>query len=263
MSNPHARWQRGWVELEQKGNVGLEYVINPYLYGEIADFLTTHPGSTVVDVGAGTNMLARQFMQGNPESIPALGEIENIDQIRKNVTKFIGLEESVALIEKTTEQSGDVVVAKQFVATEDSLLPFENADVELVVSRNFLMHLPTPVLAFHLSEVARVLTDGGSYVASFLNPLFELQKILKDHVLVQPLKIDEEFEYPHGATGEYGSFRQFWKDIETYERLFSKDFSVTKVIPCIPITDAHKEEYARYYQPDLPLAFVYVLTKKR
>lgn len=261
MPNTHARWQKGWVELEEKGNVGIEYVINPYLYAEMAHFLASHPDSTVVDVGAGTNILARQFMHSNPESVPALGGIENIDEIRKNVKKIIGLEENVALVERAIERSDDVIAAQHFIATQDSALPFEDASVDLVVSRNFLMHLPTPVLAFHLSEVARVLTNGGSYIAAFLNPSFEQQKFLQHHARVEPLKIDEEFEYPHGTTGEYGSFRQFWKDIETYESYFSKNFSIAKTIPCVPITDAYKDEYARYYQPDLPLAFVYVLVK--
>jgi len=261
-------WKRLWYKLEQDGNVGIDFVINPVLYREIARFLTNHSGSGVVDFGAGTNILAIQFLYGYQSAIPGLKLISNISAVRKNIDEFIGLEGSAQLVLRGKNYLRDLgypdnIDIRHLEIKSGNKTPFDNVSVNLAVSRNFLMHLSEKDLDYHLSEVARILKRGGQYIFAFLNPEYEQKKYLNLNPNKIPLKINEKYAFAHGACGEYGIFFHYWKDLAAYEKVFKKYFKIFSKIKCLPITESFKEQYPRYYQKDLPMAFVYVLTKDK
>ncbi len=260
-------WKSLWYKLEQEGNIGIDFIVNPFLYREIANFLIDHTGSRVVDFGAGTNILAIQFMHGYQPAVPGLKSIRNIAEVRKNVDEFIGLEGSRQLVLKARNYLKDLgypndIDIQHFEIHHGNRTPFNDSSVSLAVSRHFLMHLEEKDLDHHISEVRRVLKDGGKYICAFLNPDYEQKKHRDLHPNKAPLNVNEKYSFAHGSRGEYGIFFHFWKDIYTYEKIFKKYLRISAKIECLPTTDAFKERYPRYYQKNLPLAFVYVLTKE-
>jgi SAM-dependent methyltransferase len=261
-------WEKFWHKLEQSGNIGIDFIINPYLYREIAKFLIHHSGSKVVDFGAGTNILAIQFMHGYQSVIPGLKSIPNIFKVRKNVNEFIGLEGSEQLVLKAKNYLKDLgypsnIDIKHFEIKHSNKTPLGNSSITLAVSRNFLMHLEEKDFDYHISEAARILKNGGKYILAFLNPEYEQKKYLDLYPHKTPLKVNEKYSFAHGSHGEYGIFFHYWKDIGAYEKIFRKYFKISSKIECFPITENFKEQYPRYYQKDLPIAFVYILVKKK
>lgn len=260
-------WKKLWYTLEQYGNVGIDFIINPYLYREIAEYLTHHSAAKVVDFGAGTNILAIQFMHGYQSAIAGLQSIGNISEVRKNVDTFIGLEGSQQLVLKGKNYLKDLgypsnIDIQHFEIKTNNKTSFDDLSVTLAVSRNFLMHLEEKDFDYHMAEVSRILKNDGIYIFAFLNPEYEQKKYLDLHPHKTPLKVNEKYSFAHGSHGEYGIFFHYWKDIEAYEKIFKKHFTISSKIKCFPLTDNFKEEYPRYYQKDLPMAFVYTLVKK-
>ena len=260
-------WSRLWQKLEQEGNIGIDYVINPYLYSEIAKFLIKHPSSKVVDFGAGTNILAIQFMYGYQAVVPGLKTIKDIQKARDHVSVFMGLEGSRELVTQAQRYLRDLgyppnIKAQQFEIAKGKITPFKAGSVALTISRNFLMHLEAQELEYHLGEVYKVLRSEGRYITAFLNPDYEQDKFLKQQGSKHRLVTNEKYSFTHGAHGEHGTFYHYWKDIKTYEVLFKQYFIIRKKIKCIPIIDRYKKEYPRYYKKNLPLAFVYILEKR-
>lgn len=256
-------WSSLWKKLEQTGNVGLDYAINPFLYPKLCNYLHKIEGATIVDFGAGTNILSIQFLFGYQENIDALKLCKNLELARENVKKIIGLEQSSDLVGEGKKYLSDLgfpdkVEIKKMLIGENKL-PFKDNFFDLAISRNFLMHLSIDELSFHLSEARRILKKDGHYLITILNPEYELKKYKEVHD--SNLNNGQLYSFSHGAKGENGIFYHYFKSVSQYESIFKKDFSIISKTPCVPITSQFKKEYPRYYWKNCPMAFVYDLKK--
>lgn len=252
-------WDILWEKLEQEGNVGLDYVINPRIYPEIANVLAEKTKSLVVDFGCGTNIMGIQLLYGHAQSIPALKNLGNLDQARFNTLLYLGLEGQEELVNRSRNYLEDlgnpVNIATVQTHIGDGEKLFDVESVDLCVSRNFLMHLSTDDYRKHVQYLSSILKKDGYYIFATLNPDYELAKAGRQ------LENGEKYDFAHGKEGEYGTFYHFYKTAEEYDYAL-KYFDLIKKIPCTPITDAFAPSHARYYNPEASMAFVYVLKKK-
>ena len=258
-------WVKLWSKLEQQGNVGLDYCINPVLYPKLCNKLNATENAIVVDFGAGTNIMAIQFLFGYKENIPALLRCKKLDDARQNIKKIIGIEQSPSLVKEAKKYHRDLSYPNSIDINRMNLikghkLPLKSKSVDLATSRNFLMHLSVEDLDFHLSEVYRILDTHGSYIFAVLNPDYELQKYNSD--TGKSLRDNQRYKFQHGAVGENGVFYHYYKTKDHYESLFKKNFKITKITPCTPISNEFKKSHPRYYWKKNPMAYVYELTKR-
>jgi SAM-dependent methyltransferase len=254
-----ANWESLWEKLEQAGNVGIDYIINPSLYPQIINFLAENPKSLVVDFGCGTNFMGIQLLFGYKDSIPALMDNPSLDHARFNTLLYIGIEGTVELVDQANRYLGDIGDPKNIATVQKHIDKefklFDEQSVDLCVSRNFLMHLSLEDFSSHLENVSRTLKPNGCYVFTTLNPAYELNKIGRE------LVNGEQYEFLHGKEGEYGVFYHYYKSPEYLKETMQKYFNIAKIEPCIPISDKYKETHARYYESE-PMAFTYVLKVK-
>ncbi len=253
------KWDVLWEKLEQEGNVGLDYVINPHLYPEIIDVLARTPKAFVVDFGCGTNLMGIQLLYGYANSITALKSVKQLDHARFNTTLYLGLEGQEELVERSCSYIKDLGNPANIATTNVHINDIDNAffdaeSVDLCVSRNFLMHLSVDDYVAHMSRVHSMLKKGAYYIFATLNPAYECLKAVK------VLENGERYEFAHGKTGEYGTFYHYYKSIEQYESGMI-GFEIVKKIACSPISDEFRSTHERYYDTDVPMAFVYVLKK--
>lgn len=252
-------WETLWEKLEQEGNVGLDYVINPYLYPEVIKVLAQIPKAFVIDFGCGTNLMGIQLLFGYADSIVALKDVENLEHARFNTMLYLGLEGQKELVERSSSYLKDLGNPVSLATTnahigEIDKTFFDPASVDLCVSRNFLMHLSIEDYKKHLDHVRTILKDDGFYILAILNPAYERIKIKRT------LKNGERYDFVHGKNGEYGTFFHFYKTIEQYESAMS-NFEIVKKISCLPISKQFRAAHERYYDSRVPMAFVYVLKK--
>lgn len=252
-------WEKLWEQLEQNGNVGIDYVINPSLYQEIVGCLAKTPKALVVDFGCGTNVMGIQVLFGYKNGIPALKNIAELDHARFNTLLYIGVEGSTELVSQSHKYLRDLGSPKQIATVQShidkTMSLFDEQSIELCVSRNFLMHLPASDFSAHLEYVSKILKSGGRYIFTTLNPAYELDKV--GRVMQQ----DEKYDFAHGAMGEYGVFYHYFKTAEFIDSEIAKYFVVEKKTPCRPIDDRFIHTYERYYR-DEPMAYTYVLQVK-
>ena len=260
-------WQESWNQLEKAHeNIGMDYVINPVLYRELAQTLRTNEKASLIDFGAGTHALAREFLLGNRYENVALKTIPDLNDLRSRITAAIGLEGDPALTargQKLLRNIEDERLLLQYhVVREGVYAPFANASAEIVTSRQFLMHLSTPDLMQHLKEVERILKPGGTYICTILNPEYEQRKQQELHPDKSPLIAHQAYDFSHGTTGHFPSLiPQYWRSLENYQTAFAQNFADVTCIECTPVTDRFKETKPRYYQSDCPMALVFVLKK--
>ena len=253
-------WDILWEKLEQEGNVGLDYVINPSLYPEIIRVLADKSQSIVVDFGCGTNLMGIQILYGYAQSIPALRNIINLDQARFNTKLYLGLEGQLELVNRSESYLEDIgnpvniATIQTHIGDENKNL-FDVESVDLCLSRNFLMHLSVDEYKGHIEHVKSILKKNGYYIFATLNPDYEYLKVGRK------LENGEKYDFIHGKNGEYGIFYHYHKTKEQYESLL-QGLAIEKKISCIPITDVFSSTHERYYNSDVPMAFVYVLKKK-
>jgi SAM-dependent methyltransferase len=254
-------WEGLWEKLEQSGNVGITYVINPHLYPEISSYIATHPKALVVDFGCGTNIMGIELLFGYVPTAPALQASATLGEARFNTLLYLGIEGSHELVDQSHKYLHDIGDPKN-VATVQAHIGkelnelFDENSIDLCVSRNFVMHLSPEDFDAHLQYVARMLKPNGAYIFATLTPPYELQKA-GSHT-----KPGDRYDFQHGKSGEYGIFYHYYKPQELYDEVISKYFIQEKRITCTPITDAYKNTHARYYDADVPMAYVYVLKKK-
>lgn len=251
-------WELLWEKLEQAGNVGLDYVISPYLYSRIADYLNKNSKSLVVDFGCGTNVMGIQFLFGHKNSVEALKNIQNLDVARFNILLYIGIEGSSELVEQSNKYLKDIgrpknIATLNFHIGTDLPKLFDDSSVDLCVSRNFLMHLSNEDLEFHFQYVARILKSNGKYIFATLNPAYEASKSEKQ------LTNGERYDFQHGKEGEHGIFYHYYRDENFFENILQKNFIIEEKINCFPVSEKFRETHARYYNKDIPMARVYVL----
>ncbi len=261
MINPYGkeRWGKLWEKLEQEGNVGLEYVINPYLYPAIINELVKKPRALVVDFGAGTNVLGIQFLYGYAPSIPALKDNSLLEVACFNTMLYLGLEGSTELVERSQHYMKDIGAPSNIATVlcelgKEEINLFSNEGVDLCISRQFLMHLSPEAFEVHIQAVSAMLKTDGKYIFSILNPQYEVKKVGED------LKEGERYEFTHGDHGEYGTFYHYFKSQEYFESVITKYFKIESKIECRPITDEFKKTHPRYYA-ETPMAFVYIISK--
>lgn len=257
-------WAKLWSKLEQQGNVGLDYCINPVLYPKLCNALNKSENATVVDFGAGTNIYGIQFLFGYEENIPALQKCSKLEKARQNLKRFIGIEQSTALVSEAKKYHRDLgypssIDIKKMNLVKGHKLPFKSSSVDIATSRNFLMHLSIKDLDYHLNEVRRILAKGGVYVFAVLNPAYEIRK--HNETSSDILSENERYPFLHGSDGENGIFFHYYKSLLQYESLFKKYFTVKSKMPCKPITNIFNKSHKRYYWKDCPMAFVYELKK--
>lgn len=260
-------WTRLWQVLEQQGNVGIDYFINPYLYREIAAHANKGRSITVADFGAGTGILALQFMYGYQAAVPGLSDIADLQSARGNIHHFHSFEGSRALVKKGLEYLRDIgspeeVSIAQHEIQEGSRVPIDDGTLSLAVSRNLFMHLSVHDLAYHFNEAHRILTKGGVYICALLNPEYEQGKYARANPKKKPLANNQRYAFAHGASGEHGTFYHYWKDTAAYEAAFKENFTIVTKIPSLPLTERFATSHARYYDPHVPMAFIYVLKKR-
>lgn len=255
-----ANWESLWEKLEQAGNIGIDYVINPSLYPQILDFLSNHPKSLVVDFGCGTNLMGAQLLFGYKDSIPALKDNSEIDHARFNTLLYIGVEGSQELVGQSNRYFHDIGNPKNIATVQchidTELNLFDVDQVDLCVSRNFLMHLSAEDFVAHMGYVAKILKSQSYYIFTTLNPTYELKK--GGHEMAN----GERYDFVHGKEGEYGIFYHFYKTPEFIKETIEKYFVIEKVESCVPISDKFKETHARYYDSE-PMAHTYVLRNKQ
>jgi hypothetical protein len=101
-------WESLWERLEQEGNVGLDYVINPTLYPRLVAFLAAHPKAIVADFGCGTNLMGVQLLFGYAASVPGLKDLSDVDQARFNMLLYVGVEGSQELVDQSNRYFDDI-----------------------------------------------------------------------------------------------------------------------------------------------------------
>jgi hypothetical protein len=255
-------WETLWERLEQEGNVGIDHVINPYLYPRLISFLAAHPKAIVADFGCGTNFMGIQLLFGYTPSIPGFQNVPDIDQARFNTLLYLGVEGSQELVDQANRYLSDIGNPRTISTVRMHIGKnlekfFDDNTVDLCTSRNFLMHLSAEDMEAHFAYTADILRSGGSYIFAALNPAYELSKAGK------PLSEGERYDFLLGKSGEYGTFYHFYKSQEFYEQTILKYFDIEERVACIPTTDRFRESYERYYDPELPMAFVYNLKVKK
>ncbi len=252
-------WESLWEKLEQAGNVGLDYVINPSLYSHILNFLSQHPKSIVVDFGCGTNLMGIQILFGHKASVPAFQNNFNVDHARFNTLLYIGVEGSEELVDQSNRYFHDIGNPKNIASVQSHIDKdfglFDNQSVDLCVSRNFLMHLSLEDFTAHMAYVSKILKPGSYYIFTTLNPKYELKKVGRD------MTNGERYEFHHGKNGEYGTFYHYYKTSEFLKETINKYFEIETIEDCRPVSDKYKETHARYYDIE-PMAQTYVLKVK-
>ena len=258
-------WSKLWAKLEQSGNVGIDYCINPILYPKICDQLNAIKNAQVVDFGAGTNILAIQFLFGYEKNIPGLQLCKNLENARDNIQIFTGIEQSLSLVREAKKYHRDLgfsdkIDIQKMLLINKNKLPFGNQSVDLAVSRNFLMHLSIKDLSFHFDEVARILKNNGKYVFAILNPDYEFRKYSENNGNIN-LKNGNRYSFMHGKQGENGKFYHYYKTMEQYDKIIKKNFEIINKEACFPITDEFKKTHKRYYWKNCPMSLIYELKK--
>ena len=259
-------WEHLWEKLEQSGNVGLDYVINPLLYARILDFLANRPKAIVADFGCGTNLMGIQLLFGYEQSIPALADNPNVGHARFNTLLYIGVEGSQELVDQSNRYLADIGQPKNIATVQShidkNIRLFDEHSIDLCVSRNFLMHLSAEELDAHFAYVAKILKPGGAYIFATLNPEYELRKIAELSAQCGESAVEvqngDRYDFMHGKTGEYGTFYHYYKTPEYWKETVEKYFKVVSKEACRPITDKFKQSHARYYGEEA-MAEVWVL----
>lgn len=257
-------WELVWEKLEQAGNVGIDYVINPSLYPHILKFLAGRPKSIVIDFGCGTNFMGTQLLFGYKDSVPALKTNPDVDHARFNTLIYIGVEGSPELVNQSNKYLKDIGNPKNIATVQSHIGKdfslFDKESIDLCVSRNFLMHLSAEDFQAHFVYVARILRPDSCYIFTTLNPAYEVAKV--GHEMTN----GEQYDFTHGnvgkGTSEYNLvFYHYYKSPEFIKQVIEEYFIIEKMEACVPISDEYKETHARYYQAE-PMAFTYVLRKK-
>lgn len=256
------KWLTSWLEMEHASkNIGIDYVINPTLYPEIIDAVVqTQSPITLYDFGCGTSSLGVDILIRNPKNVPGLTlrSYKEIQRTREKIDAYRGYEIESTLVNHANERFAHFGIdhmrtTQHHVA--QSIAPLHSAQA-VAVSRNLLMHLSGDDLRIHLQHTAQLVGKNGYYIFSVLNPDYEQRK--------HPSHLREEQQYffEHGSNGELGSFTHYFRSqnrLITYLTLF---FHTKKILECRPMNDDFMETHRRYYNPNIPIAFVYVTQAK-
>lgn len=254
-------WESLWQKLEQAGNVGINHVINPYLYPSLISYLAEHPKALVVDFGCGTNIMGLELLFGYQQAVEGLRENQSLAVARFNTLLYLGLEGSEKLVTLSNNYLKDIgdpanIASLQKHISHDANLLFDEESIDVCTSRNFLMHLPPDDFVAHMKNVRYILKQKGKYIFATLNPDYE--QVKHNHTLNEGVRYD----FMHGQNGEYGTFFHYYKSTEFCEKVFRKNFTIESKVACVPKTEKFRETHERYYNSEAPIAFIYTLVKE-
>jgi SAM-dependent methyltransferase len=122
----------------------------------------------IIELGCGNAKLARDLLQRHPDSRVTGLEVDE-RQHAKNL-------------------AAPPLRGLQFVAAGAQAVPFPDASFDLVLMLKSLHHVPMPLIATALGEVARVLRPGGHLYSSepvFAGPFNEVVRIFNDEQVVR------------------------------------------------------------------------------
>lgn len=257
-------WVPSWRELEHSStNVGIDHVINPTLYPLIIKSLTsTNALTTILDFGSGTSSLAFDLCIKQPKNVPGLQAMDSvmIQNARKNIGQYIGFESEQRLVEDANKRFQKFGITRQFesihmqLPLERPIPSFEKPT--LAVSRNFLMHQTIEEFDEHIKQVAEIVQTSGLYIFATLNPEYEKNKEQKN------FQDGESYAFHHGRAGELGVFSHYFKSDVLYKKILEQYFVIETQAPCFPVTEKFSQSHPRYYNPLIPMAYVYVVRAK-
>lgn len=111
------------------------------------DLGRVRPGERVLDVGCGTGALAIAAKK------------------RVGPGKVTGIDASPEMIERANQKAKNLRIDVDFRVAVVELLPFEDAQFDVVLSTLMLHHLPRAARETCMQEIARVLRPGGRILA--------------------------------------------------------------------------------------------------
>ena len=258
-----------WVDYDKQGNIGAEIALNPPLFLrmaleipgvmrlEDADNLSTRQEVTVLDIGAGTGSLGREFLLNTPENCRTVALYEEyIKPARERVHQFINLDREFTYLSAGKEMENPKQA--MFVQGDADNIPLENNSVDFAVSRQALMHLSPTELDKHFVEISRVLRSGCSYIFTVTDPNSEQAKCGQD----KPLEIDKPYKYVHGDTNSSHLLDQYHHGIIGYLRAIDNaPLNFERVLPVTAQFEGYEETHARYYDKSLPMGALFEVRK--
>lgn len=229
-------------------DVGNHYCVNPYLYTDLTEIIKkAQVSQKIVDIGAGTCTLAVELLEGATYLPQYLHQ--EILATRAKIKDFYCLEGSKDLLQNSMKHPR--ITSVEHSCTEKDILPFVDNSMDIVTSRQFIMHLDIPSYRHHMKEAERVLKTGGYYVFVCLNPAYEEKKAGCTFVE------GERYFFNHAGH----EITQYFKSEALIESVAQESFTLIRKTTCYPITNAYRDTHARYYDQECPMAFIYVFKK--
>ncbi len=240
--------------------------VNPHLYPLMAEWIAEQKGVVhVVDLGSGTNNLARDFLHRDPSTYEALvmcGDM--LAQARLKVARITGYETSRSYIEFGENETrrldiNDSRIKHIHLDVERQRLPHSDKSVDLFVSRHFGMHLSPTGFARHLKEIRRCANENRSrYFMTVLNPLYEAKKYHEEYPDRPPLTPGQQYDYPHGQPGNTHTLTQYYRPLDYYANDISRaGLTVNSVQPLFGIIEGYRHSHRRYYNRTLPMGLLF------
>lgn len=124
-------------------------------------------GQEIIELGCGAAALARSLLARYPDSRITGLEVDERQHAKNLAAPQPGL---------------------RFVAAGAQAVPFEDASFDLALMLKSLHHVPQPLMAQALAEIARVLRPGGHLYVSepvFAGPLNEVMRLFHDEERVR------------------------------------------------------------------------------
>ena len=263
-------------------------MLNPAMFYEVCQEVGRKQNLVIVDVGAGTGSLSREFLHGDVENDPALSRCaRQIQQARKNIVNIINIDNQQHYIDEGQKITDDERIS--FKLAEASKLPLDDGSADLVISRQVLMHLSPEDLQKHFREIWRVLRAKCAYIFTVTNPGVEHLKYVLSQggTLNSILEPRQAYQYPHGAvripkhikgnaavilqnmigakksgTGTSHFLNQYFHvEVSYYEAISRAHLIREKQDNLYSVVPGFEKTHARYYPPALPTSILFKVRK--
>jgi SAM-dependent methyltransferase len=263
---------RAWIELEktETGNVGADIVVNPALYATIVSAILGSSGSVVLaDFGGGTASLSIDLLAKDPASKPALSALRaDLQTVRKRIRMMYNIDLYDALLQRGEERKRDYgAVADTLRMVKANLgsepLPFANEEIDIAVSRQFLMHLTKKELHHHFREAHRVLTDDGWYIATILNPARDFIRYTRKYPEAPELQPEQQYVYEMEHAGLKFSQISTFRPLESYMQIIQAEGFSVEANDLFATIPGYEELYPSYYDTKLPMAVLLKMRKQK
>lgn len=278
-----------WVRYERQGqNIGSRIMLNPAIFSEMTQEIGVKNNVTIVDIGAGTGSLSREFLLEDVHGDSALRSCAlRIQEVRGNISRIVNLDNQKHYIDEGEKLTNDDRVSFKVAGANE--LPLENDSVDLAVSRQVLMHLSPEELDLHFKEIRRVLRHQCSYIFTVTNPDVEQLKYVlsRGGTIDSILQPGQAYQYPHGVvaipahvqgvaneiiSNMIGAKRSGEGTAHFLDQYFHRPDSYIvagkkaglcyrKMEDLYAAISGFEETHARYYRPALPNSILYKFTK--